>query len=171
MSTWMKNAIGGAVILVLLAIGWRVLQGDGGEAKIFEFGVKVNPRPAVVLSSNDPSSLPSTASAAEVQKGETKPQECRVSQNGIEFYGKTEQWTADSGWRKGGSSPAEFCAAQKSARESRYPDRTVVLLGSDEMHKSEYTPFKHDFYRYTCLFEDRWEPVFRLAANPQCSAE
>lgn len=169
MSTWMKNAIGGAVILVLLAIGWRVLQGDGGEAKIFEFGVKVNPRPPAAAAPSGAASGPTTVGTPPSAPPTLK--ECRVPENGIESWGKTEQWTADSGWRRGGSSPAEFCAAQKGAREAQHPDRNVLLLGTDEKHKSEYTPFKHDFYRYTCLFEDRWEPIYRLAPNARCANE
>jgi len=164
MSPWMKNTIGGAIVLVLLAIAWRMLQGDGGEAKIFEFGVKVNPRLPVVIAASAPTTNTTPAT------NPPKPTACRVPENGVEGWGKTEQWTANSGWRRGGSSPAEFCAAQKSARESQLPDRTVVLLGTDEKHKSEYTPFKHDFYLYTCLFEDRWEPIFKLAETARCPA-
>lgn len=169
MSTWMKNTIGGAIILVLLAIAWRVLQGDGGEVKIFEYGVKVNPRPQAAAPASAAASGPTVA--VKPLPAPPRPKECRVPENGIEGWVKTEQWTADSGWRRGGSSPPEFCAAQKSAREAQHPDRTVVLLGTDEKHKSEYTPFKHDFYRYTCLFEDRWEPIYRLAPNPRCPTE
>lgn len=93
---------------------------------------------------------------------------CRLSEHGVESWGKVEQWEADSGWRKGGSSPNEFCGAKKLEREALYPDREVVLLTFDEKHKSEYMPFKHDYYRYTCIFEDRWKPVYKIAPNRNC---
>ncbi|HEX4954509.1 MAG TPA: hypothetical protein VF017_14045 [Thermoanaerobaculia bacterium] len=60
--------------------------------------------------------------------------------------------TADSGWRGGGSSPREYCEGQRKAYQKQYPDRTVVLVDKDEDHKSEHTPFKHDYYRYKCWF-------------------
>lgn len=156
MARWMKNSIGAAIVVVLLAIAWRLFQGDGGEAKVWDFGVKVNPKVQAALSTPVPNS--------------TGPRECRLPENGLEAWGKTEQWSADSGWRKGGSSPGEFCGGQKLAREKQFPDRKVELISTAEAHKSEYTPFKHDFYRYTCLFEDRWEPLYKLAPNDKCPA-
>lgn len=168
MNPWMKNAIGGAVIMVILVMAWRLFQGDGGEAKVWEFGVKVNPK-----SSN--SSQARAASAASSMPGKginlATNRQCRLPAHGAESWAKSEQWTADSDWRKGGSSPAEFCAAQKQAREAKFPDRNVALLGTDEKHKSDFTPFKHDFYRYSCLFEDRWEPIYKLAENSACAAQ
>lgn len=165
MSVWMKNLIGAAFVLILVAIAWRIYQGAGGEAKIWEFGVVVHPgRP------HDPTGAAgtSTTTTTVVSTSASAVQSCRRPEHGVEFWRRTETWTADSGWRRGGSSPAEFCGAQKLDRERRFPDRRVELLGSDEKHKSEYTPFKHDYYRYTCLFEDRWDPVYREAESPSC---
>lgn len=105
----------------------------------------------------EPASEPATPAA--VATTPTPPAQasksCRLPEHGIEAWRSTEKWTADSDWRKGGSSPAEFCGAQKLAREAKFPDREVMLLGMDEKQKTEYTPFKHDYYRYTCLFEDQ----------------
>lgn len=94
--------------------------------------------------------------------------ECRLPEHGIETWGEIQRWTANSGWRKGGSSPNEFCGAQKLAREQQYPDREVTLLSTSEKHKSEYTPFKHDFYMYECVFEDKENPIYNLRENPAC---
>jgi len=151
----MRNTIGAAIVIILLAFAWRILQGDGDEVTVSDFGVvKVNPK---------------KAAPAESQINTAAPAECRLPENGLEAWGKTEKWTADSGWRRGGSSPSQFCGAQKLAREKQFPDRKVDLISTDEKHKSEYTPFKHDFYRYTCLFEDRWAPIYKLAENPNCA--
>lgn len=155
-NTWTgptRTMIGLAVVVVMLAIAWRLFQGDGGEAKIWEFGVKVLPKPI-----QDP-------------KPAAKPKQCRLPEHGVEAWAKTERWTADSDWRKGGSSSAEFCGAQKLAREAKYPDHEVHLLGMDEKHRSEYTPFRQDYYRYNCLFEDRWEPIYKLAENEHCPSQ
>ena len=169
MLPWVKNSIGVAVVLILLAIGWRLFQGDGGEAKVWEFGVSVHPKTAA-SSASSTANAPTTAVAQEAKPVAT-PTQCRLPEHGTESWAKTEKWAADSDWRKGGSSPAEFCGAQKFAREAKFPAREVALLGTDEKHKSEYTPFKHDFYRYSCLFEDRWEPIFKLAENTRCPAQ
>ena len=165
MSPWVKNTIGLAFVVILLVVAWRFWQGDGGELTIMDGGVVLNPKPTdppvatVSVSKSGPSSSASVPPT---------PVECRIPENGIERWAKTEPWTANSGWRKGGSSPGEFCGAQKLAREAKHPDRKVVLLSMDEKHKSEYTPFKHDYYNYSCFFEDRWEPIYKLAANENC---
>ena len=169
MFPWMKNSIGGALVLILLVIAWRLFQGDGGEAKVWEFGVKVQPK----TSSSTSTASASTPTTTPVKGAKLAliPLQCRLPDHGIESWAKTEKWAADSDWRKGGSSPAEFCGAQKLGREAKFRDREVALLGTDEKHKSEYTPFKHDFYRYTCLFEDRWEPIYKLAGNARCPSQ
>jgi len=93
---------------------------------------------------------------------------CRLRAHGVEYWKGAQQWTADSDWRKGGSSPQEFCSQQAQNRKGQYPDRTVDLLSFGANRKSEYTPFKRDFYRYTCVFEDRWEPVYKAAQSDAC---
>jgi hypothetical protein len=60
--------------------------------------------------------------------------------------------TADSGWRGGGSSIDPYCNEQKGKYEKQYPGRVVDVVDKREDHKSEYTPFKHDYYRYQCWF-------------------
>lgn len=60
--------------------------------------------------------------------------------------------TADSGWRGGGSSIDPYCDEQKAKFEKQYPGKTVEIVDKKEDHKSEYTPFKHDYYRYQCWF-------------------
>jgi len=61
--------------------------------------------------------------------------------------------TADSGWREGGSSPAEYCASQQTSLRKQY--KTVEVVDMKEDHKSAFTPFKHDYYRYQCFFRAR----------------
>jgi hypothetical protein len=94
---------------------------------------------------------------------------CRHPDNGLEFWGHTESWNANSGWRRGGSSPIQYCGAEKLAREKKYPGRTVALLDTNEKHKTEYDPFKRDYYRYTCTFEDRWQPIYKFKDTPACN--
>lgn len=165
MSAWVKNAIGLAFVVILLIFAWRFLKGDSGELTIMESGVKINPRPAgteVINSDNGKDTKPNSVAPTRVKA-------CRISANGIEGWEKTESWTADSDWRKGGSSPGEFCGGQKLVREAQYPDRKVVLLRTEEKHKTEYDPFKRDYYRYSCFFEDHWgAPIYKLAENTEC---
>ena len=94
--------------------------------------------------------------------------ECRLPEHGVESWGEIQRWSVDSGWRKGGSNPTKFCDGQKSQREKQFPEREVNLLSTGEKHKSEYTPFKHDYYRYSCEFEDRWNPIYNLRENTNC---
>ncbi|MCS0218832.1 hypothetical protein [Vibrio alginolyticus] len=94
--------------------------------------------------------------------------ECRHPSHGIEKWNNKELWSIDSGWLKGGSSPIQFCGAQKLQRENKFPDRDVVLINASEKHRSEFDPFKRDYYLYTCTFEDRWSPVYRLARSELC---
>jgi hypothetical protein len=167
MSKWVKDlvalAIGIGITTILLAFAWQFFGGSAGSVKLTktEFEVKVDPRlptPAPDAPKIDKAAPPASISA----------KACRLPEHGIERWGKTQAWTADSDWRKGGSSPSEFCAAQKIERERQFPDRTIALLKAFENHKSEYTPFKHDFYRYICAFEDRWDPIYKLAENSKC---
>lgn len=59
---------------------------------------------------------------------------------------------ADSGWVDGGSDPHTFCDPQLKAVQAKYPDFNIAMQVLPEQHRSEYTPFKHDIYRYTCSF-------------------
>jgi hypothetical protein len=127
-----------------------------------------NPEPDVVnLTPSGAASAP-PAPAASAESSPPRRHACRLPEHGIENWAKTQQWTADSDWRKGGSSPQEFCSQQLQARKSQYPDRETRVLSFGERHKSEYTPFKHDFYRYTCVLEDRWEPIYKEAQSNAC---
>jgi len=127
-----------------------------------------NPEPDVVnLTRSGAASAPPT-SAASAASSPPRTLTCRLPEHGVEYWTKTQQWTADSDWRKGGSSPQEFCSQQLESRKSQYPERDSRLLSFGERHKSEYTPFKHDFYRYTCVFEDRWEPIYKEVQNNSC---
>jgi hypothetical protein len=59
---------------------------------------------------------------------------------------------ADSGWVGGGSSPNSYCDPLLKAYRQKYPDFNVTMTPLAEQHKSEYNPFKQDFYRYGCSF-------------------
>jgi hypothetical protein len=119
---------------------------------VHDFKVTVNPR------------VPTPATPA------PELAQCRRPEHGLESWGQSQSWTADSGWRKGGSSPSQYCGAKKLERERQHPDRQVVLVSTSEDHRVRYDPFKRDQYRYRCVFEDRWNPVYRLAANANCGA-
>lgn len=163
METWIKNLIGLLIVIILLGLAKQVwFNNVETELRIKEGTIKTSDLPK-----------PMPASGAGPKPATTpKPPalpECRLPEHGIEFWMKTQIWIADSGWRKAGSSPAEFCGAQKVAREAQFPDRTVVLTEvPTEQHKAVRHPFKHDYYRYTCVLEDRWEPIYKLAPNEKC---
>ena len=97
---------------------------------------------------------------------EPGPTSCRLSEHGVERW-DTQTEKVDSGWRRGGSSPAEFCAVQQTAMRELFNGSVVLLSSTSEKHKSEYTPFKHDFYLYSCEFDIR-KPVYHLAPNKKC---
>jgi hypothetical protein len=162
METWIKNLIGLFILIILLGLAKQVwFSSVEADFIIKEGTIK-------------PSELtkPRPASGAGLKAMVPKPPalpECRLPEHGIELWAKTQIWIADSGWRKGGTSPAEFCGVQKLAREAQYPDRTIVLTDiPPEQHKAVRRPFKQDYYRYICVFEDRWEPIYKLAPNEKC---
>lgn len=99
-----------------------------------------------------------------------QPPECRLPEHGIEDWRKIKQLVIDSGWIKGGSSPSAFCNARKAELEANSPGHEIEVKSMGERHKSEYTPFKHDFYWYTCVIEDRSDPLYKLAPNSACPA-
>jgi len=94
--------------------------------------------------------------------------ECRDKSHGIETPGGSEGWEADSDWIGGGSSPAQFFAGRLEAHQGQFPTRQVKLVRTDESHKSEYTPFKQDYYKYHCWFRDTWEPIYKLNRTAAC---
>jgi hypothetical protein len=163
METWIKNLIGLLIVIILLGLARQVwFNGVDTEFSIKEATIKTSesPRPTPALGA--------VSKPAATPKPPALP-ECRLPEHGIESWAKTQIWIADSGWRKSGSSPAEFCGVQKLAREAQYPDRTIKLTDiPPEQHKTVRHPFRHDFYRYTCVLEDRWEPVYKLAPNEKC---
>lgn len=65
---------------------------------------------------------------------------------------------ADSGWIDGGSSPTKFCNPRLDAIGKQFPDFEIEMTILPEDHRSEYTPFKHDIYRYQCLFSAKNKP-------------
>jgi hypothetical protein len=149
MPNWAKIVASLAIVAVILAIAWQIFGGAGGSIEVLGSKIKVDQR---VPNKPTPSG----------------PRECRLPQHGIEYWKHTETWTADSGWRGGGSSDEQFCGAAKLGREKKYPDRKVFLISKHGAHRVVYNPFKHDEYQYTCIFEDRWEPVYKLAADDAC---
>ncbi len=93
---------------------------------------------------------------------------CRLPEHGVEDWKSKQQLVIDSGWIKGGSSPGEFCSARKAELQQRSGNHEIEIKSMGERHKSEYTPFKHDFYWYTCVIEDKAEPIYKLAPNTAC---
>ena len=96
---------------------------------------------------------------------------CRAKSNGFEKWGKVESVTADSGWRGGGSSPAEYCNGELAARKAVLGDTgEIELVNTSEDSKDDNPPFNVRKYRYSCTFTQRTEPIYKLAASPECSA-
>jgi uncharacterized membrane protein len=93
---------------------------------------------------------------------------CRHSSNGVERWGQEQNINFDSGWKKGGSNPQEFCAGKMQERRSQYPDREVTMVGTPgEQSKEEF--YRQFYYRYACTVRERWDPVYVLAPNPRCT--
>ena len=93
---------------------------------------------------------------------------CRHPDHGIDHWEHEEAWSADSGWRGGGSDPTAYCATKKDERERAHPGRSVSFQTQPEGLRAVYTPFKHDEYRYYCTGIDRWDPVYVEAQSPSC---
>ena len=163
METWIKNLIGLIIVVILLGVAKQVWF-DSTETG---FSIKEG----TIKTSDLTKSTPTPATGPKTPATSKTPAlpECRLPEHGVESWAKTQIWIADSGWRKGGSSLAEFCSAQKLAREAQFPDRTVELTETPpEQHKTAWNPFRHHYYRYTCVFEDHLEPIYKLAPNEKC---
>lgn len=94
---------------------------------------------------------------------------CRHPSHGLEKWAIEEKWSVESGWMGGGNNPNAYCGGVKLQREKQYPSRTVRLMETGEKHKSEYNPFKHDFYKYSCQFVDLWEPIYKELRTANCA--
>jgi hypothetical protein len=51
----------------------------------------------------------------------------------------------------GGSSPSKFCDPRLAILREKYPNVDIKMI-TYEPYKTEYNPFKNDFYKYTCSF-------------------
>lgn len=93
----------------------------------------------------DPTNLQATLPTAQVSKLVTpaKVNPCEAIRN---------LPTSDSGWIGGGSSPGGYCQPILVDLQSKFPECNVQMTLLPEQHRSEYTPFKHDYYRYQCSF-------------------
>jgi hypothetical protein len=96
---------------------------------------------------------------------------CSHPDHGIDHWAHEEPWTADSGWRDGGSDPTSFCATEKLKQESAHPGAVVTFEPLPEDHRVQWNPFKHDQYRYSCKGVDRWGPVYVTARSPACGLQ
>jgi hypothetical protein len=96
------------------------------------------------------------------------PVACRHYDHGVERYQQTTSWSADSGWRRGGSSPGEFCGAQLVQRMKQFPERRVTVVGTDE--SARWTGFanREREYRYTCQMLDEWNPLYKEDLTRAC---
>ena len=127
-------AADGDVLTVQLAVtpgysGSPIFDSDGQVIGII--ARQLGPTLAIVVPSTDvvnylPGGVsggaddPIAASAVPPQTG--KPETpvyalCRHPDHGIEGWAHEENWNANSGWRKGGSSPDQYCGAEKIRRE------------------------------------------------------
>jgi hypothetical protein len=126
------------------------------------------PRPEIV--NFKPVQRPAPPSTPKVPPNTALIPSCRLPSHGVEYWMKSQQWTADSDWQEK-SAAAKFCANQLEKRVEQYPDRIIRLMSVAVKQKTTYIPFKSDLYRFTCLFEDKWEPVYKLAPDAQCSRQ
>ena len=94
--------------------------------------------------------------------------ECRDPEHGFEKYQSEEAWYADSQWIGGNWTAERYCDEIKEKRQKQYPARIVELVDKKDDHRSEYTPFKHDYYRFQCWFKDSWDPLYKLARSGKC---
>ncbi|ELB2136392.1 hypothetical protein [Vibrio parahaemolyticus] len=144
MSNWTKNLLGIGLFVILCVMAWRFYNHADGSIGIFDGTVSIT--------------------------GGVKPKEdeCRDISHGVERYLQSEEWGIQSGWEKGGPNRGEFCESKRVEHAQTNPDRKVILINAQTSHKTEHNPFKQDYYRHTCSFEDRWEPLYILKASDAC---
>ena len=119
---WVWALIGVAIATCLFMVAYQFYSGAGGSVKIKDFEIKIN-----AVASGAPTTTIAKQAPAEVTRQTPAELEKAPQQKTI-----TQAWIADSGWRGGGSSPEEFCNAQRSQRLQKFPTRRVVLLGTQE---------------------------------------
>ncbi|HCG9065875.1 TPA: hypothetical protein NKB39_001778 [Vibrio parahaemolyticus] len=93
---------------------------------------------------------------------------CRLRAHGIEYYADSLEWSAESGYQKGGPSRGSYCESKRSERAQKYPDRVVTLISSNTSHKTKYNPLKQDYYNHYCSYRDDLNPVYRLRQSKEC---
>jgi hypothetical protein len=182
MDKWVKNIIGLSTAVVVLILGWRFFTGSEGTFSIWEGKVTVKSKPEALESQvnqpdkSDNIELPSqtkekitTETSSTKKDVEQKILSCRLPAHGVEAYKNSQEWASDSGWQKGGPSRAVFCETQRVNRTNEFPDRVVTLLSANTSHKSEYNPFKQDYYRHLCTYKDEWNPIYKLKENKECT--
>lgn len=145
MSNWIKNLLGIGLFIVVCVMAWRFFNNADGNIDVFKGTISVS-------GGNTP-----------------KPDECRDISHGVERYLQSEEWGEQSGWEKGGPSRASFCENIRIEHAQVFPERKVILTSANTSHKNEYDPFKQDYYRHSCSFVDKWEPVYVLKASDACS--
>lgn len=92
---------------------------------------------------------------------------CRNISHGIERWGNTENWHNESGFRTTSTGQSVYCERIKTERERQYPDREVELIkiNADQRRRQLGTVVQ---YNHHCYFEDRWNPVYKLAKSEAC---
>jgi hypothetical protein len=95
---------------------------------------------------------------------------CRAPSNGIELDGteiKIDEWSPEMG---GGYDGGRWCNEVAARYRGDHPQAIFKLAATDEKNDSSCSPFNCPKYRYRCEGVMLIEPIYKLAASPDCGA-
>lgn len=58
----------------------------------------------------------------------------------------------ETDWVDGGKSTGDYCGRVLDTYQTKYPNFKISMTELPEQHRVQYTPFKHDQYKYSCSF-------------------
>ncbi|WP_165311034.1 hypothetical protein [Vibrio ziniensis] len=142
MDKWVKNLMGICFAAVIVIFGWKLTSSTQSTIKFYQGEISIkNPE--------------SFAALVDDIKNDSKSNEASEEPRKIDVV-KTQEWSIESGWQKGGPSREQYCEQQRMIRVNEYPGRTVKLISASTSHKTKYNPFKNDYYNHLCSYIDEW---------------
>jgi len=92
---------------------------------------------------------------------------CRHISHGVERWNGTGKWDKSSGFRTTSTGQAVYCASVQKSREQEHPERQVTLVDIHADHRRRNLGTVVE-YNHHCYFEERWDPVYKLASSEVC---
>jgi hypothetical protein len=93
---------------------------------------------------------------------------CRHPDFGQIGWRRSDVVNGNSGWRGGGSSPANWCSELKGRivkERALGPQHEMKVLGSSERSRRQ---LGHVTYNYSCSIRVNWEPIYEERTDSRC---